>query len=142
MPRSTLIRQFANEATQALHSFARPLPAAPAAAPQFPRDLYVWFEDTSEVRQFGTMGIAGLPESLLPASRELTVVQRCYAPGHPHLLTAVRLRCTGDGKEPIAAIYTAALSLGTVAWVGTGARYEEAWNTLYGEPEPPELELP
>jgi hypothetical protein len=33
--------------------------------------------------------------------------------------------------ERIAALYTSALSVGTVAWIGTGEQYERAWSDLY-----------
>jgi hypothetical protein len=101
---------------------------APACQAQ---DLFVWFEDTSARQQDGLRGIAGLPESLLPVAHGLKVVERHYAPGHPHLLTALRMRCRERPAEHIAAIYTAALSVGTVAWIGTGSQYEIAWNALY-----------
>jgi hypothetical protein len=105
--------------------------AQPAAQPNLDQDLFVWFEDTSARQQDGTRGIAGLPESLLPVSYGMKVVERHFAPGHPHLLTALRVRCRERSAERIAAIYTAALAVGTVAWIGTGSQYEIAWNALY-----------
>jgi hypothetical protein len=50
-----------------------------------------------------------------------------------HLLCAARLACRGESAERIASLYTAALSVGTVAWVGTGAQYERAWTEMYGQ---------
>ena len=49
-----------------------------------------------------------------------------------HLLCAVRLKCQGDAADRVAALYTAALSVGTVAWIGTGAQYERTWTEMYG----------
>ncbi|HUL68061.1 MAG TPA: hypothetical protein VLW55_25930 [Burkholderiaceae bacterium] len=103
----------------------------PAATARPSGDLFVWFEDTASRRDSGRRGIAGLPESLLPWDHKTRVVERRYAEGHLHLLSAVRLRC-GEGKgERIAAIYTAALSVGTVAWIGTGRQYEQAWHEMF-----------
>ena len=93
---------------------------------------FVWFEDTSARAIDGRRGIAGLPESLLPLAAGLRVVERRFAEGHMHLLCAVRLTCRGDAAERIASLYTAALAVGTVAWVGTGAQYERAWTEMYG----------
>jgi len=59
------------------------------------------------------------------------VLERRYALGHKHLLTALRVRCRDRAAERIAAIYTAALAVGTVAWIGSGSQYEMAWNALY-----------
>ena len=101
-------------------------------APVFERDLYVWFEDTSTRAQDGRRGIAGLPESLLPYARGMRVIERRFAEGHMHLLCAVRLKCQGDAADRVAALYTAALSVGTVAWIGTGAQYERTWIEMYG----------
>jgi hypothetical protein len=61
----------------------------------------------------------------------MRVIERRYALGHPHLLTALRLRCRDRAAERVAAIYTAALAVGTVAWIGTGSQYALAWSALY-----------
>lgn len=95
------------------------------------QDLYVWFEDTSSRMHSSRRGIAGLPESLLPYARGMRVVERHYVEGHLHLLAAVRLRCNEQLGERISALYTAALSVGTVAWIGTGAQYARAWQEMY-----------
>jgi hypothetical protein len=94
-------------------------------------DLFVWFENTAGRRETGRRGIAGLPESLLPWEHKMRVIERRYAEGHLHLLSAVRLRCADRHGERIAAIYTSALSVGTVAWIGTGRQYEQAWNEMF-----------
>lgn len=132
MNRSALIRQAVEDATRPVQEFAQDNSADAAANTE--RDLFVWFEDTSARQHDGLRGIAGLPESLFPVSYGLKVIERHYAPGHPHLLTALRLRCRDRHAEHIAAIYTAALSVGTVAWIGTGSQYEVAWSTLYSAP--------
>jgi hypothetical protein len=131
MTRAELMRQLAEIATRPL------LPAAPAQAMvehstrDEERDLYVWFENTSTRPNDGRRGIAGLPESLLPCARGMRVVERRYVEDHMHLLCAVHLKCRGDAAERIAALYTAALSVGTVAWVGTGLQYQRAWQDMY-----------
>jgi hypothetical protein len=94
-------------------------------------DLFVWFENTVGRHANGRRGIAGLPESLLPWDHKMRVIERRYAEGHLHLLSAVRLRCPERQGERIAAIYTAALSVGTIAWIGTGRQYERAWREMY-----------
>ncbi len=99
--------------------------------PTTTQDLYVWFEDTSSRVHSSRRGIAGLPESLLPYARGLRVIERHYAEGHLHLLSAARLRCSEQFGERISALYTAALSVGTVAWIGTGAQYARAWQEMY-----------
>jgi hypothetical protein len=129
MTRSSLVRQLAQEATRPLADLDTPAPAA--AQDSEVRDLFVWFEDTSERQRDGQRGIAGLPESLLPVAHGMRVIERRYALGHPHLLTALRVRCSERAAERVAAIYTAALSVGTVAWIGTGSQYEMAWSALY-----------
>ena len=132
MTRMTLFRQLAEDATRPLDELGRSdTPAPLAIAGADPRDLFVWFEDTSERQNDGLRGIAGLPESLLPVTSGMKVIERRYAPGHLHLLTAIRVRCRDRTAERIAAIYTAALAVGTVAWIGTGSQYEMAWNALY-----------
>jgi len=106
--------------------------AVQEAPPPAVRELFVWFEDTSARAIDGRRGIAGLPESLLPLAAGLRVIERRFAEGHMHLLCAVRLACRGEAAERIASLYTAALSVGTVAWVGTGTQYERAWIQMYG----------
>lgn len=132
MTRANLMKQLADIATQPL------LPAAGTAGTvtrveeaSATRELFVWFEDTSTRGSEGRRGIAGLPESLLPWAHGTRVVERRYVPGHMHLLSAVRLSCRGDAAERIAALYTAALSVGTVAWIGTGSRYLQTWLEMY-----------
>lgn len=147
MNRSELVRRLADFATRpiapeaaeaqapaAAPSHAMHQPIADAAPPVLAAvkpgsELFVWFEDTST--RNSRNGIAGLPESLLPFSKGMRVVERRYAEGHLHLLTAVRIRCADKFGEKIAAIYTAALSVGTIAWIGTGSQYERAWNEMY-----------
>lgn len=109
------------------------------------QDLYVWFEDTSNRHRDGRRGVAGLPESLLPYARGTRVIERRYVDGHLHLLSAVRIRCSEQFGERIAALYTSALSVGTVAWIGTGQQYARAWREMYpystsaGEPNVPDF---
>ena len=136
MTRTTLFRQLAEDATKPLEQLepTGPLTPAPGDAGD-PKDLFVWFEDTSERGHDGENGIAGLPECLLPVAAGMNVIERRYAAGHLHLLTALRLRCRDRSAERIAAIYTAALAVGTVAWIGTGSQYEMAWNALYADHE-------
>ena len=132
MTRAQLMKQLAQIATRPLvEDVHQPVLEAPRA-PVAERDLYVWFEDTSTRAQDGRRGIAGLPESLLPYARGMRVVERRFAEGHMHLLCAVRLKCQGDAADRVAALYTAALSVGTVAWIGTGAQYERTWIEMYG----------
>jgi hypothetical protein len=152
MTRLELVKRMAESATRPLAEFEpmtrEPVASVPAPALHQPvddapvtaapaeqkTDLFVWFEDTS-TRGHERRGIAGLPESLLPwpfdGTQSMQVVARRYAEGHMHLLAAVRLRCTGKFGERIAALYTSALSVGTVAWIGTGSQYEQAWKELY-----------
>jgi hypothetical protein len=94
-------------------------------------ELFVWFEDTASRLIEGRRGVAGLPESLLPCSRSMRVIERRYAENHLHLLSAVRIACKDGAGELIASLYTAALSVGTVAWIGTGAQYARTWNDMY-----------
>ena len=129
MTRTELVRRLAEHATRPLSEYARQ--DGSVGQPAASADLFVWFEDTSERCRDGRRGIAGLPESLLPYARGLRVIARVYAPGHPHLLSAVRIRAREAVGERIAALYTAALSVGTIAWIGTGEQYEGAWNELY-----------
>jgi len=143
MARLEVVKQLAENATRPIADYMhQPVEdAAIASAPQPIRvpevtDLFVWFEDTlSKQRDGSRRGAAGLPESLLPWPQDgaatMQVIDRRYAEGHLHLLAAVRLRVNGKFGERIAALYTAALSVGTVAWIGTGSQYERAWNDLY-----------
>ncbi len=144
MTRLELVKQLADAVTRPVNQYAieitestpTPTPLTAPAATQEVTDLYVWFEDTSErLRQGASRGAAGLPESLLPWPQDgdatMKIIERRYAAGHLHLLAAVRLRVRGKYGERIAAIYTAALSVGTVAWIGTGSQYEQAWDELY-----------
>ncbi len=135
MTRTELVRRLAEHVTRPLSEYAREAAAHSPAAPSS-ADLFVWFEDTSERRRDGRRGVAGLPESLLPYAAGMRVIARVYAEGHPHLLSAVRVRVRDGLGERIAALYTAALSIGTIAWIGTGEQYERAWNDLYPAAEP------
>lgn len=140
MNRSELVRQLAEIAT-------RPIGAAEQSAPSQDlvpslseriaavTELFVWFEDTSARSADGRRGMAGLPESLLPYGPSMRIVDRRYAVDHFHLLSAVRIRCDAHTSELIAALYTAALSVGTVAWIGTGSQYCRTWNDMYPAPE-------
>ena len=138
MNRSQLVKQLAEIATRpigpATASVAAPSGTVrafePARAPEA-SELFVWFEDTSARAAEGRGGMAGLPESLLPYGPAMRIVDRRYAEDHFHLLSAVRIRCVDDASELIAALYTAALSVGTVAWIGTGSQYCRTWNDMY-----------
>jgi hypothetical protein len=134
MTRTELVRRLAEQVTRPLSEYAR-LAATQGATSPASSDLFVWFEDTTERRRDGRRGVAGLPESLLPYAAGMRVAARVYAEGHPHLLSAVRIRVREGLGERIAALYTAALSVGTVAWIGTGEQYERAWNELYADAE-------
>jgi hypothetical protein len=134
MTRAELMKQLAQIATRPLVEDLHQPAATEPAAPQETRELFVWFEDTSARCTDGRRGIAGLPESLLPWAPGMRVIERRFTEGHMHLLAAVRLRCSGDAADRIAALYTAALSVGTVAWIGTGAQYERTWLEMYGAP--------
>ncbi|HEU0198810.1 MAG TPA: hypothetical protein VFR86_00090 [Burkholderiaceae bacterium] len=143
MTPSDIVKRLAEFATRPVSSGTHqpidaPAPAAaPAAAPAtHSSDLFIWFEDTSSRSTKGRLGIAGLPEALLPWSATMRVIERRYAEGHLHLLSAVRLRCKERTGERIAAIYTAALSVGTVAWIGTGTQYELAWREMFPSTDP------
>ncbi len=133
MTRLELVKQLAEFATRPLaEQVHQPADAPPRAAePVRPTELFVWFEDTSARTRNGSRGIAGLPESLLPYAKGMRVVERRYVEGHLHLLSAVRIRCDDKFGERVAALYTAALSVGTVAWIGTGPQYAQAWAEMY-----------
>lgn len=138
MNRSQLVKQLAESATKpigtAIESAAAPLGAVRTAEPARTTEgseLFVWFEDTSARAADGRRGMAGLPESLLPYGPAMRILDRRYAEDHFHLLSAVRIRCFEDAGELIAALYTAALSVGTVAWIGTGSQYCRTWEDMY-----------
>jgi hypothetical protein len=139
MNRSQLVKQLAEIATRPIGPAIEPATAPSggvARAAETPRiaegtELFVWFEDTSTRATDGRRGMAGLPESLLPYGPSMRVVDRRYAEDHFHLLSAVRIRCLEDAGDLIAALYTAALSVGTVAWIGTGSQYRRTWNDMY-----------
>jgi hypothetical protein len=138
MNRSQLVKQLAEIATKpigaAIEPAATPLGAVrvpDSAQPTEGSELFVWFEDTSTRAAEGRGGMAGLPESLLPYGPAMRVLDRRYAEDHFHLLCAVRIRCRENASELIAALYTAALSVGTVAWIGTGSQYCRTWNDMY-----------
>lgn len=131
MTRAELMKQLAEIATRPLvQEMHQPVSEVPVTGDE--RELFVWFEDTSARATDGRRGIAGLPESLLPFAPGLRVIERRFAEGHMHLLCAVRLKCQGDAADRIAALYTSALSVGTVAWIGTGSQYERTWKEMYG----------
>ncbi len=133
MTRLQLVKQLAEFATRPLAEQMHQPHDAPQSvpAPARPTELFVWFEDTSARTRNGSRGIAGLPESLLPYAHGMRVVERRYVEGHLHLLSAVRIRCDDKFGERVAALYTAALSVGTVAWIGTGTQYAQAWAEMY-----------
>lgn len=139
MTRLEMVKQLADVVTRPvddyMHQPVEPVLHEPIRVPEV-SELFVWFEDTSARQRDGSLrGAAGLPESLLPWPQDpdvtMQVVDRRYAEGHLHLLSAVRLRVNGKFGERIAALYTAALSVGTVAWIGTGEQYARAWEELY-----------
>jgi hypothetical protein len=132
MSRAELMKQLADIATRPLVQDLHEAEVSPPEPVGAERDLFVWFEDTAARSVDGRRGVAGLPESLLPCARGMRVVERRYTEGHMHLLCAVHLTCRGDISERIAALYTAALSVGTVAWIGTGAQYKRTWSEMYG----------
>jgi hypothetical protein len=113
-----------------------PVPAAPAeldvsrAAPPA-TELFIWFEDNRHRRVNESRGAAGFPECLLPYDKGMRVLDRRYVEGHVHLLAAARIRCDERLAECVAAIYTTALALGTIAWIGTGEQYRRAWKQMY-----------
>jgi hypothetical protein len=127
MNRSELVRQLAEIATRPIGKFSDRMASA--------TELVVWFEDTSARSADGRRGMAGLPESLLPYGPSMRIVDRRYAEDHFHLLSAVRIRCDAQASELIAALYTAALSVGTVAWIGTGSQYGRTWDEMYPSTE-------
>ena len=138
MNRNQLVRQLAVIATRpigaAMHQPVADTTEMQGAIESGSRsfaELFVWFEDTASRVIEGRRGVAGLPESLLPCSRSMRVVERRYAENHLHLLSAVRIACKDGVGELIASLYTAALSVGTVAWIGTGAQYARTWNDMY-----------
>jgi len=137
MTRHEILRRLAADATRPLeelmHQPVEPstTPLAEAAPESAAPEIYVWFEDTSTRRRDGRRGIAGLPECLLPFAKGMRVLERKYADGHLHLLTAARIACGERFGERIAALYTAALSVGTIAWIGTGSQYQRAWREMY-----------
>jgi len=136
MTRNQLVKQLAEISTRpvgvtASSDIAASEPTSSKATAEAPTELFVWFEDTGARALEGRRGVAGLPESLLPISREMKVVERRYAENHLHLLSAVRIACRQSAAELIASLYTAALSVGTVAWIGTGKQYAHTWNDMY-----------
>ena len=134
MTRTQLVKQLAEIATKPISAASEHVPDAVRpieVAPADVAELFVWFEDTSTRATDGRRGMAGLPESLLPYTSSMRIVDRHYAEDHFHLLSAVRLRCRDDASELIAALYTSALSVGTVAWIGTGAQYRRTWEDMY-----------
>ncbi len=136
MTRNQLVKQLAEIATQPIGA---PIAASSAATDSAsiesnvasPTELFVWFEDTAARALDGRRGVAGLPESLLPINRSMKIVERRYAENHLHLLSAVRIACRQNTGELIASLYTAALSVGTVAWIGTGTQYARTWSDMY-----------
>lgn len=94
-------------------------------------ELFVWFEDTRSRRSPDWQGAAGFPECLLPYGKGVRVLERRYVDGHLHLLAAARIRCDERLAECVAMIYTQALALGTIAWIGTGEQYRRAWTRMY-----------
>ena len=136
MTRNQLVRQLAEISTRpvgvaAASDTAAVQPASNKGTAEAPTELFVWFEDTAARALEGRRGVSGLPESLLPISREMRIVERRYAENHLHLLSAVRIACRQNAAELIASLYTAALSVGTVAWIGTGKQYAHTWNEMY-----------
>ena len=136
MTRNELVRHLAEISTRPVGAasaadIAAVQPALSKDPAEAPTELFVWFEDTAARALEGRRGVAGLPESLLPISREMRLVERRYAENHLHLLSAVRIACRQNAAELIASLYTAALSVGTVAWIGTGKQYAHTWNDMY-----------
>ncbi len=136
MTRNQLVRQLAESATRPLGVPIAECSAAEARTSAesenaLATELFVWFEDTAARALEGRRGVAGLPESLLPINRGMRVVERRYAENHLHLLSAVRIVCRQNAGELIASLYSAALSVGTVAWIGTGTQYARTWTDMY-----------
>lgn len=138
MTRNQLVKQLAEISTRpigvtATADAATVEPASTRVNAEAATELFVWFEDTAARALDGRRGVAGLPESLLPISRDMKLVERRYAANHLHLLSAVRISCRQNAAELIASLYTAALSVGTVAWIGTGKQYAHTWSDMYPE---------
>ena len=135
MTRNQLVKQLADISTRPIGAATSDSAASDAASSDSvgapPAELFVWFEDTAARKLEGRRGVAGLPESLLPINRGMKIVERRYAEDHLHLLSAVRIACRQNAAELIASLYTAALSVGTVAWIGTGTQYARTWNDMY-----------
>ena len=133
MTRNQLVRQLAVIATRPIGNETPDNVARESAATDVASstELFVWFEDTAARALAGRRGVAGLPESLLPIHRSMKVLERRYAENHLHLLSAVRIVCSQNAGELIASLYTAALSVGTVAWIGTGTQYARTWADMY-----------
>ncbi|HZA94727.1 MAG TPA: hypothetical protein VE421_01220 [Burkholderiaceae bacterium] len=136
MTRNQLVKQLAEISTRPIGAASASdsvaiQPAPNKSSAEASTELFVWFEDTAARALEGRRGVAGLPESLLPISREMRIVERRYAENHLHLLSAVRVSCRQNAAEMIASLYTAALSVGTVAWIGTGKQYAHTWNDMY-----------
>ena len=106
MTRNQLVKQLAEISTRPVGAAsasdtAAVEPASNKGYAEAPTELFVWFEDTAARALEGRRGVAGLPESLLPISREMRLVERRYAENHLHLLKrgAHRLpskRCRAD----------------------------------------------
>ena len=133
MTRNQLVRQLAVIATRPIGNETPDNVARESAATDVASSTEhcVWFEDTAARALEGRRGVAGLPESLLPIHRSMKVLERRYAENHLHLLSAVRIVCSQNAGELIASLYTAALSVGTVAWIGTGTQYARTWADMY-----------
>ncbi len=136
MTRNQLVKQLAEISTRPIGASASAdaavtKPASLDGASVSPTELFVWFEDTAARQLEGRRGVAGLPESLLPINRSMKIVERRYAADHLHLLSAVRIACRQNAAELIASLYTSALSVGTVAWIGTGTQYARTWSDMY-----------
>ena len=90
MTRNQLVKQLAEISTRpvgitATSDAAAIEPASTRGNAEAPTELFVWFEDTAARALEGRRGVAGLPESLLPISREMKLVERRYAENHLHL---------------------------------------------------------